>query len=129
MGEARKSLRYGALRELPLRQQETLSMIRLRDHGYMVPEPTISLAVRSTHPTVYEYSGPGINECLGRGGEIAGQNLVGLFRDVAKRLAARCATKAPAIKRKTEPSGMLTPPQVAERLGVSPDMVVTIQSN
>ena len=44
--KSRKSLRYGALRELPLIQ-------RGRYQGFRsVRNPTISLAVRSTHPTV-----------------------------------------------------------------------------
>ena len=33
------------------KQRYALSGVRLRDHGYMVPEPTISAAVRFTHPT------------------------------------------------------------------------------
>ena len=33
--------------------RQAFSTVRLRDHGYMVPEPTISPPVRSTHPTAY----------------------------------------------------------------------------
>ena len=56
--------------------------------------------------------------------ELAGQNLIGLFSGLAERLAENCTTRA--ARRKTpkgEPSGMLTPPQVAQQLGVSPDKI------
>ena len=56
--------------------------------------------------------------------ELAGQNLISLFRSLEQRLAASCTTRA--ARRKTpkgKPSGMLTPPQVAKQLGVSPDKV------
>ena len=54
---ARKSRLCGALPRTGPKQRETLLRVRLRDHGYMVPEPTIFPAVRSTHPTIYELSG------------------------------------------------------------------------
>lgn len=57
--------------------------------------------------------------------ELAGQDLIGLFRGLGERLAANCMTKAARRKPpKGEPLGMLTPPQVAERLGVSPDKIL-----
>lgn len=56
--------------------------------------------------------------------EIAGQELVGLFRSLAEKLAATRTTRAALRKTpKTKLSGMLTPPQVAEQLGVSPDKI------
>jgi excisionase family DNA binding protein len=54
----------------------------------------------------------------------AGHDLVGLLRGLVERLAARCTTRAARRKRpKVAPSGMLTPPQVARQLGVSPDKI------
>jgi len=56
--------------------------------------------------------------------ELAGQELVSLFRGLEKRLATSCTTGAARRKTpKAEPSGVLTPPQVAKQLGVSPDKV------
>jgi excisionase family DNA binding protein len=56
--------------------------------------------------------------------ELASQNLIGLFRSLEKRLAASCTTRAARRKRpKGESMAMLTPPQVAKQLGVSPDKV------
>jgi len=56
--------------------------------------------------------------------ELAGQDLIGLFRNLEERLAARCTTRVARRKPpKGAPSGMLTPPKIAERLGVSPDKV------
>ena len=57
--------------------------------------------------------------------ELAGQDLIGVFRSLEERLAASCTTRATRRKTpKAAPSGgMLTPPQVAKQLGVSPDKV------
>jgi excisionase family DNA binding protein len=57
--------------------------------------------------------------------ELTGQSLIGLFRSVAEGLAASCMSK-PARRKtpKGKPSGMLTPPQVAKQLGVSPDKIL-----
>ena len=50
--------------------------------------------------------------------------MIEIFRGLAERLAANCTTKAARRKKsKNEPSGMLTPPQVAKQLGVSPDKI------
>jgi hypothetical protein len=56
--------------------------------------------------------------------EQAGQNLVGVFHDLAERLAVSSTTTDKQRKKSTaKPSGMLTPPKVATRLGVSADKV------
>ena len=58
--------------------------------------------------------------------ELAGNDLIGLFRGLAERLAASCTTRTARRKTpKAAPSGMLTPPQLAKQLGVSPDKVLT----
>ena len=49
-GSSRSMVRCGTGAE----QLNVYRGVRLRDHGYMVPEPTIFPSVRSTHPTVYE---------------------------------------------------------------------------
>ena len=51
VGGARNSQLYGALREPVQNSSDAFSRVRLRDHGYMVPEPTSFSAVRSTPPT------------------------------------------------------------------------------
>jgi excisionase family DNA binding protein len=57
--------------------------------------------------------------------ERVGQELVGLFRGLADGLAARCTTRTARRKRpEAEPTSVLTPPQVAKRLGVSPDKIL-----
>ena len=69
---------------------------------------------------------PGPEETALAALELAGQDLVGLFRGLAERLAASCTTRAARRKTpKAAPSGgMLTPPQVAKQLGVSPDKIL-----
>ena len=73
--------------------------------------------------TTAESTAPGPEEAALAALELASQNLVSLFRSLEKRLAEGCATRAARKKPKTAPSGMFTPPQVAEHLGVSPDKV------
>ena len=55
--------------------------------------------------------------------ERVGQDLLGLFRGLADRLASRCMTRTRRKTPKAGASGPLTPPQVAKRLGVSADKV------
>ena len=57
--------------------------------------------------------------------ELAGRDLIGLFRGLADRLAASCTTRVARRKTpKSESSEMLTPPKVAKQLGVSPDKIL-----
>ena len=52
------------------------------------------------------------------------QDLIGLFRDAVTRLADRIRSAGPPRKvTKTESGASLTPPQLAKRLGVSPEKV------
>jgi len=56
--------------------------------------------------------------------ELAGHELTRLFRSLAEWMAASSTTRAAQRKTpKGQPSGILTPPQVAEKLGVSADKV------
>jgi excisionase family DNA binding protein len=56
--------------------------------------------------------------------ERATENLLGLFRGLAERLAAKRAARKPRRQAKVGTAAMLTPPQVAKRLGVSPDKIL-----
>ncbi len=53
----------------------------------------------------------------------AGQDLIGLLRGLAEQLATSRTTKANRRRKLAASLGVLTPPQVGERLGVSPDKV------
>jgi excisionase family DNA binding protein len=57
--------------------------------------------------------------------ELAGQGLVGVFRGLAEQLAASCTTGTARRKppKAAPAAGMITPPQIAKRLNVSPDKV------
>ncbi|MEI8376334.1 MAG: helix-turn-helix domain-containing protein [Planctomycetota bacterium] len=57
--------------------------------------------------------------------ERAADEILNLFRELVKRLAAKCTDRAPRKKTsKGDSSGMLTPPQVAKQLGVSADKIL-----
>lgn len=57
--------------------------------------------------------------------ERAADDILNLFRGLVKQLAGKCTARAPRKeKSKGDSSGMLTPPQVAKQLGVSPDKIL-----